>query len=46
PLLADQDEGLLVGTLDKALLAQARTVNDYFVDRRPELYASLTRARH
>ncbi|KPZ26882.1 carbon-nitrogen hydrolase family protein [Pseudomonas syringae group genomosp. 3] len=46
PLLAGQDEGLLVGTLDTALLAQARTVNDYFVDRRPELYASLTRAQH
>ncbi|KTC60244.1 carbon-nitrogen hydrolase family protein [Pseudomonas savastanoi] len=42
PLLAGQDEGLLVGTLDKALLAQARTVNDYFVDRRPGLYTSLT----
>ncbi|MCI3943400.1 carbon-nitrogen hydrolase [Pseudomonas syringae] len=46
PLLAGQDEDLLVGTLDKALLAQARTVNDYFVDRRPELYTPLTRARH
>ncbi|MCA5974425.1 MULTISPECIES: carbon-nitrogen hydrolase family protein [Pseudomonas] len=42
PLLAGQDEALLVGTLDKILLAQARTANDYFVDRRPALYTSLT----
>ncbi|RMV75672.1 Nitrilase/cyanide hydratase and apolipoprotein N-acyltransferase [Pseudomonas caricapapayae] len=42
PVLAGQDEALLVGTLDKALLAQARTANDYFVDRRPALYAPLT----
>ncbi|PBQ16928.1 carbon-nitrogen hydrolase [Pseudomonas congelans] len=42
PVLADQDEALLVGTLDKSLLAQARTANDYFLDRRPALYASLT----
>ncbi|KPC36221.1 Nitrilase/cyanide hydratase and apolipoprotein N-acyltransferase [Pseudomonas syringae pv. cilantro] len=46
PLLAGQDETLMIGTLDKALLTQTKMVNDYFVDRRPELYTSLTRARH
>ncbi|KTB77312.1 carbon-nitrogen hydrolase family protein [Pseudomonas syringae] len=46
PALAGQDETLMIGTLDKALLTQARSANDYFADRRPELYASLSKSQN
>ncbi|MCQ9468823.1 carbon-nitrogen hydrolase family protein [Pseudomonas alliivorans] len=39
PALAAQDERLLIADLDRAQLAQARTVNDYFKDRRPDVYS-------
>ncbi len=35
---ASRDEALIVGTLDKASLASARTAFTYLNDRRPELY--------
>ena len=35
---ASRDEALIVGTLDKASLASARTAFSYLNDRRPELY--------
>ncbi len=35
---ASRDEALIVGTLDKATLASARTAFTYLNDRRPELY--------
>lgn len=38
PALAGQDEALLIAELDRAQLTQARVVNDYFKDRRPDLY--------
>ncbi|RMT82367.1 carbon-nitrogen hydrolase family protein [Pseudomonas viridiflava] len=41
PALAAQDEALLIADLDRAQLTQARTVNDYFKDRRPGLYSAL-----
>ncbi|MEE4670846.1 carbon-nitrogen hydrolase family protein [Pseudomonas alliivorans] len=39
PALAAQDERLLIADLDRVQLAQARTVNDYFKDRRPDVYS-------
>ncbi|MEE4919660.1 carbon-nitrogen hydrolase family protein [Pseudomonas alliivorans] len=39
PALAAQDERLLIANLDRVQLAQARTVNDYFKDRRPDVYS-------
>ena len=39
PALAGQDEALLIAELDRAQLTQARVVNDYFKDRRPDLYS-------
>lgn len=39
PALATQDERLLIADLDRVQLAQARTVNDYFKDRRPDVYS-------
>ncbi|MCF5709761.1 carbon-nitrogen hydrolase [Pseudomonas syringae] len=41
PALAAQDEALLIADVDRAQLTQARTVNDYFKDRRPGLYSAL-----
>ncbi len=38
PVLAGQNETLLIGELDRTQLTQARTVNDYFKDRRQDLY--------
>lgn len=39
PALAAQDERLLIADLDRVQLARARTVNDYFKDRRPDVYS-------
>jgi predicted amidohydrolase len=36
--LAGQDEALIVGTLDRQLMADSRAINTYFKDRRPGLY--------
>ncbi|MCR1782930.1 carbon-nitrogen hydrolase family protein [Nocardioides carbamazepini] len=40
---ADDRPGLVVGTLTSAALDEARRANTHLVDRRPEIYAGLTR---
>lgn len=39
--LAQQDEVLIWGTLDRELMEQSRSINTYFNDRRPGLYVGL-----
>ncbi|MBC2654483.1 carbon-nitrogen hydrolase family protein [Pseudomonas sp. MSSRFD41] len=39
--LAGLDETLIIGTLDRDLMNESRTLNRYLADRRPELYAAL-----
>ncbi len=39
--LAAQDETLIIGTLDRQLMEQSRSINTYFNDRRPGLYVDL-----
>lgn len=41
--LAGQDETLLVATLQRQQLADAKTGNFYLADRRPELYGELSK---
>ena len=38
PAVAERDETLIVGTLDRQLLDDSRVGNPYFKDRRPGLY--------
>jgi predicted amidohydrolase len=40
--LAGRDELLILGTLDRQLLDDSRTLNPYFKDRRAELYTRLS----
>lgn len=40
--LAAQDESLIIGTLDRQLMEQSRSINTYFNDRRPGFYAGLS----
>jgi predicted amidohydrolase len=39
--LAQQDEVLIWGTLDRQLMNESRSINTYFNDRRPGLYVGL-----
>jgi predicted amidohydrolase len=40
---AAQDETLIIGTLDRKLMDDSRAINSYFKDRRPALYAGLSK---
>ncbi|MGC5699640.1 carbon-nitrogen hydrolase family protein [Pseudomonas sp. NFXW11] len=41
--LAGLDEALIIGTLDRQLMADSRALNRYLADRRPELYDDLSK---
>jgi predicted amidohydrolase len=43
PALAQRDETLIVGTLDREVVRTSRAINTYFNDRRPGLYAGLAK---
>jgi predicted amidohydrolase len=41
---AADEESLIIGSLDRQLMDDSRAINSYFNDRRPELYAGLSRS--